>query len=77
MVSADPTTNTMTQANSNTTTVLRAVATSESVFLIPHFARIDVIPAKNADRTAITIHIFLPPPLCSLGSAPCPYPLFS
>ena len=60
-VPADPATNTMTQENKNTTTVLTAVATSESVFLIPHFARTDVTPAKNADNTAIIIHITLSP----------------
>ena len=37
--------------------VLNAVATAESVFLMPHFARIEVIPAKNAERNASTIHM--------------------
>ena len=36
---------------------IATVATSESVFLIPHFASTEVIPAKNADKTAITSHI--------------------
>ena len=38
-----------------------AVATFESVFLMPDFANIAVIPAKNAESTAAVIHI-LPPP---------------
>jgi hypothetical protein len=39
--------------------VLIAVATSESVFLIPHLASMDVSPANTADSTAMTIHIFV------------------
>ena len=35
-----------------TTTVRTAIATVESVFLIPHFARIEVTPAKNAEPIA-------------------------
>jgi hypothetical protein len=42
----------MSHENNNTTTVRIAVATFESVFLIPHFARIAVIPAKNEDPIA-------------------------
>lgn len=38
--------------NINTTMVRIAVATFESVFLIPLFAKIEVTPAKNADPTA-------------------------
>lgn len=34
-----------------------AVATLESVFLIPHFARIDVNPAKTAEPNAYKIHV--------------------
>ena len=42
--------------------VRRAVARSESVFLIPHFARIDVNPANIADKIAMISHsIFIPP----------------
>ena len=37
--------------------VLKAVATSELVFFIPHFAKIAVSPAKTAENTAATIHI--------------------
>ena len=33
------------------------VATLLSVFLIPHLARIDVIPAKKAERNAKITHI--------------------
>ena len=43
----------------STTTVRIAVATSESVFLIPHFASMAVMPAKKADKTAVNIHIFI------------------
>ena len=37
---------------SRTTIVLIAVATVESVSFIPHLARIEVMPAKNAEPTA-------------------------
>jgi len=37
-----------------------AVATSESVFEIPHFASIEVIPAKKAEPVAYKIHIVSP-----------------
>ena len=40
-----------------TTIVRNAVATWESVFLIPHLARIDVIPANKADPNAYKTHI--------------------
>ena len=41
--------------------VRKAVARSESVFLIPHFARIEVSPAKTAERIAVIIQsIFIP-----------------
>ena len=49
---------TISQENASTTTVRIAVATSESVFRIPHFARIAVIPAKKEEPTAYNIHIF-------------------
>lgn len=38
-------------------TVLIAVAASESVFLIPHFARIVVSPANSAEPNAKRIHM--------------------
>ena len=41
-----------------------AVARSESVFLIPHFAKIEVGPANAADKTAIKIHVIFLHPLC-------------
>ena len=44
--------------NISTTIVRSAVATSESVFLIPHFANIAVRPANNADNAAIINHMF-------------------
>ena len=40
-----------------TTIVRNAVATWESVFLIPHLAKIDVIPANKADPNAYKTHI--------------------
>jgi hypothetical protein len=43
---------TISQANPVTTTVRRAVTTVESISLMPIFASIDVIPAKNADNIA-------------------------
>ena len=52
MVDCEPTINTIIHEKKSTTIVLIAVATVESVFLIPHFARIEVTPAKIADKTA-------------------------
>lgn len=46
--------------NKRTTIVRIAVATSESVFFIPHFARTAVAPAKKADIIADMIHIMYP-----------------
>ena len=40
--------------------VRMAVATSESVFEIPHFASMEVIPAKKAEPIAYIIHIVSP-----------------
>lgn len=37
--------------------VRNAVATCESIFLIPHLAKIDVIPAKKAEPNAHNTHI--------------------
>lgn len=68
MVPAEPTISTMIHENSRITIVRIAVATSESVFLIPHFARIDVSPAKKADSIAIISHIKIPPFLPSAKS---------
>lgn len=53
----DPVIITMIQEKINTTIVRMAVAASESVFRIPHFARIDVNPAKTAEPNANKIHI--------------------
>lgn len=47
----------LTTKKNNTTIVRNAVATCEFVFLIPHLAKIDVIPAKNAEPNAHNIHI--------------------
>ena len=61
MVPCEPTMKTIIQEKSKTTIVLNAVARSESVFLMPHFASIDVSPAKTAERIAAIIqNIFLP-----------------
>ena len=53
----EPTSAAMSQANARTTMVRTAVATSESVCLMPHLARIDVMPAKSAEPTAASIHM--------------------
>lgn len=55
----DPATKTISHENINTTIVRSAVATVESVFLIPHFAKIEVIPANKAEPNANTIHIII------------------
>ena len=51
-----PAMKTMTQEKIRTTQVRSAVATLESVFLIPHLAKTAVIPANRADAKANTIH---------------------
>lgn len=51
----------MNHENIKTTTVRMATATFESVFLIPHFASTDVMPAKNAEAAANAIHIVSTP----------------
>ena len=56
MVPMDPEMPAITQANTSTTQVRMAVAISESVCLMPHLARIDVMPAKNADANAAATH---------------------
>lgn len=45
------------QAKTKTTLVLSAVATSESQVFTPHFARIEVSPAKIAEPAAAKSHI--------------------
>ena len=57
MVLAESATNTISQENASTTTVRMAVAMSESVFLIPHLARMAVNPAKTDDKIAAANHI--------------------
>ncbi len=57
MVGAEPTIQTISHEKISTTMVRIAVAASESVFLIPHFARTDVRPAKRAEPNAKSIHI--------------------
>ncbi len=46
---SEPVRKTISQENKRTTMVRTAVATLESVFRIPHFARMDVTPAKKAE----------------------------
>jgi len=57
IVQTEPARTVISQENKITIMVLSAVATSESVFLIPHFARTDVSPAKKADNTAAVNHM--------------------
>ena len=66
--SREPTSNTMIHAKTRTTTVRIAVATVESVFWMPHLAKMAVTPAKNAEQTAKNNHI-------SVHSLPCYWPL--
>ena len=63
----DPTTNTIIHAKIRTTMVRIAVATVESVFRMPHLARMAVTPAKNAEPIANRSHISV-----SLLSDHCP-----
>ena len=51
---------TISHENSRTTIVRMAVAVSESVFRMPHFARMDVSPAKSAEPNANRIHMTMP-----------------
>ena len=60
MVGAEPTMATISHENSRTTIVRMAVAVSESVFRMPHFARMDVSPAKSAEPNANRIHMTMP-----------------
>jgi hypothetical protein len=62
MVFHDPTINTMSHENISMMMVLMAVASIESTFLIPIFARIAVAPANSAEPKARSIHI-IPDPL--------------
>lgn len=52
--------NAINRERGRTTKVLMNVATLLSVFFIPHLARIEVIPAKKAERKANKTHISLP-----------------
>ena len=53
----EPTISTMRQDITRTTPVRMAVATVESVLLMPHFARMEVSPANSAEPNANKIHI--------------------
>lgn len=55
MASSGPESAATIQANASTTQVRSAVARSESVVLMPHLARMDVMPAKNAEANAAAI----------------------
>jgi PBP1b-binding outer membrane lipoprotein LpoB len=61
MPPCESTTNTISQENRKTTIVLIAVAMVESVFLIPHFASIEVKDANTAESIANNTHIIAPP----------------
>ena len=56
----DPTTKTMSQEKTSTTQVRMAVATLESVFRMPHLARMEVSPAKSAEAKANKTHMPIP-----------------
>ena len=58
--SREPTISTMKKDMRRTTIVRRAVATVESVFRMPHLARIEVTPAKRADKSAKSTHMIIP-----------------
>ncbi len=60
MACADPKERTMSHDTARTTTVRSAVATVESVSLMPSLARIDVKPANSAEANANAIHISFP-----------------
>lgn len=53
MVGPEPTIHTISHEKSSTTMVRMAVAASESVFRMPHLARIAVSPANSAEATSI------------------------
>lgn len=58
MVGKEPTISVISAAKTSTTPVLKAVATSESVFFTPSFTRIEVTPANSAESKAVNIHIY-------------------
>lgn len=53
----EPTKKAIPQEKKNTTMVRTAVARVESVWRMPHFAKMAVIPAKNAEPNEKKIHI--------------------
>ena len=57
IVSWEPDTKTISHEKNSTTTVRIAVATVESVFRMPHLARIDVSPENRAEPKAKNSHI--------------------
>ena len=57
MVGMDPAADATAQEKNSTIMVRSAVAISESVSFIPHFASMAVIPAKNEENSAAVIHI--------------------
>ena len=72
MAESGPASAAMIYANTSITHVRSAVATSESVVLMPHLARIDVMPAKNAEANAAAIQdIEVSPLSCKLFLIDC------
>ena len=59
-VGPEPTIHTISHEKSSTTMVRMAVAASESVFRMPHLARIAVSPANSAEANAKITHIIKP-----------------
>ena len=57
IVPCEPVINTISHENASTTMVRMAVATVESVFRMPHLARMAVRPAKSAEPNAKKIHM--------------------
>ena len=53
MVGPEPTIHTISHEKSSTTMVRMTVAASESVFQMPHLARIAVNPANSAEAASI------------------------
>ena len=70
----DPTIITMTKEKNSTTMVLRAVATVESVFFIPHLANMEVRPAKKAERKANSTHMISSTSIYSTTNSLFPHP---
>lgn len=57
MAEKEPTISVISAASTSATPVLKAVATSESVFFTPSLTRIEVTPANSAENKAVNIHV--------------------